>query len=267
MGSFLQAKNQGGNWLVRIEDVDIPRKQAGATKAILDGLDTLGLHWDGEIIYQSQRDALYRDAIDRLKQQNLTYRCACSRAAVTGKPYPGTCRNGLPAGKKGGATRVVVKSPVIEFVDGLHGVCKQDVESDVGDFIIRRADGLTSYHLAVVMDDAIQGVTEIVRGSDLLDSTPRQIYLQRLLGLPTPDYLHLPVAVDATGRKISKQNRAAAASMINPVSILFDVLEFLGQCPPHELLDATSSEVIAWGIRHWSVASIPGQKEIMVSNP
>jgi glutamyl-Q tRNA(Asp) synthetase len=187
----------------------------------------------------------------------LTYGCACTRKEVVGERYAGTCRYGIQSDKQARSLRVRTNTEEIQFDDEIQGLYRQNIEDEVGDFIIRRGDGLTSYHLAVVADDAHQGVTEIVRGSDLLDSTPRQIYLQRLLDLPTPNYIHLPVATDTQGRKISKQNHAEAVSIDHPIPVLYNALKFLGQEPIKDLCDGDSDNIIQWGIDHWSLAKVP----------
>src|SRR3954469_4836970 len=203
LASWLDARAAGGRWLVRMEDLDRPRVLPGADDAILDALSRLGLQWDGEVVYQSKRHDLYRRALERLGPH--TYWCGCSRReiadsslglATDGAPiYPGTCRDGLPRARR--ALRVRTSSALIAFDDRLQGQQAQVLERDIGDFVLYRADGLFAYQLAVVVDDAAQGISDVVRGADLLDSTARQICLQRLLGVPTPRYLHVPVAVDA----------------------------------------------------------------------
>ncbi|HYL23003.1 MAG TPA: tRNA glutamyl-Q(34) synthetase GluQRS [Burkholderiales bacterium] len=230
--SWLDARAAGGRWLVRIEDLDRPRCLPGAADAILRALDRLGLHWDGEVLYQSQRLEHYRAALDTLAPR--TYWCGCTRREIADSSlglasdgahiYPGTCRGGT-AHKR--ALRVQTSSQTLAFVDRLQGRCEQVLARDIGDFVLYRADGLFAYQLAVVVDDAAQGVTDVVRGADLLDSTPRQIYLQQLLALPTPRYLHVPVALDAAGEKLSKQT--AAAPIEADPRPLRRALAFLGQ--------------------------------------
>jgi glutamyl-Q tRNA(Asp) synthetase len=227
--------------------------QPGAADEILRTLERLGLYWDGEVVFQSRRTALYEEALSRLRD---TYLCGCSRreiadsavslAADGAQVYPGTCRAGLPPGKAARALRVRV-SGTISFVDRVQGPFEQDLEREVGDFVLRRADGQFAYQLAVVVDDAEQGITDVVRGADLLESTPRQIYLQRLLGFSAPRYLHVPVAVDASGNKLSKH---AGARPIDGRD-LQRALQFLGQ-PPSETLEAAVSE--------WNPALIPARR-------
>ena len=258
LGSFLQAKSQGGEWLVRIEDSDRFRAVQGATDLILDTLEQLGLTWDRDIVVQSKREARYREELERLQSINMVYPCACTRSETRGKPYPGTCRhNGVPRTRRDRSLRVRTDNTVIEFNDAVTGLFSQSLEKDVGDFVIKRKDGMTAYHLAVVINDADQGVTEVVRGADLIESTPRQIYLQRLLHYPTPGYLHLPVAIDANGRKISKQNNAPGIDPGQAARVITNALEFLGQQPDPQLADATAEDVIKWGIDHWDIRQIP----------
>jgi len=256
LASWLDARSAGGRWLVRMEDLDRPRVVPGAAAAILEALARLGLTWDGDVVYQSERDELYRGALERLATH--TYWCGCSRReiadsslglAVDGAPiYPGTCRGG-PCGARR-ALRVKV-SDTVAFQDRLQGRHAQVLERDIGDFVLYRADGLFAYQLAVVVDDAAQGITDVVRGADLLDSTPRQIYLQRLLGLPTPRYLHVPVAVNAGGEKLSKQSGAppVEASM----ATIRRALRFLGQ-PEAASLDEA--------VRNWDPTLISARRAL-----
>jgi len=231
LGSYLQAKSQSGKWLVRIEDIDKPRNQPGATENILHTLEALGLLWDEEVLIQSQRVSLYRDFLEQLNERGLVYPCICTRSQTKGIPYPGTCRSGINIKKKTRSLRLKTNVDITGFIDQVQGDFHQLLENDVGDFVLRRADGIIAYHLAVVVDDQLQGITGIVRGSDLLDSTPRQIYLQKLLGYTTPAYCHLPIATYNNGKKISKQNHAPGIDHTNATSVLFKALEFLGQQP------------------------------------
>ncbi|MFA5916011.1 MAG: tRNA glutamyl-Q(34) synthetase GluQRS [Burkholderiales bacterium] len=270
VGSYLEAKTRGGEWLLRMEDLDAPRAQPGAAEAILRTLQACGLRWDGEPMYQSRRSAAYRTALARLEAQGLIYACGCSRREIADSGlgpdgaliYPGTCRNGLAPGKKARATRVRIDNAVIEFEDAVQGTIRQDLAAEVGDFVLLRADGLYAYQLAVVVDDAQQGITDVVRGADLLDSTPQQIYLQRLLGLPTPRYLHLPAAVNAAGEKLSKQTLAPPVDARDAVPVLTQVMEFLGQAPPAQLQRATLDEFWAWALAHWDARHIPRRRSL-----
>lgn len=270
IGSYLEARTRQGEWLVRIEDLDGPRVVAGAAESILRTLEAFGMDWDGDVVYQSQRNDAYHAALHLLRQHGLTYHCACTRREVAdswingvdGVVYPGTCRNGIAAGRQPRALRVRTDDRAIDFEDGLQGPIRQRVESEIGDFVLHRADGYIAYQLAVVVDDAEQGVTDVVRGADLLDSTPRQMYLQRLLGYPTPAYLHLPVAANAHGEKLSKQTLAAPVDETQPLNALVRVMDFLGQKPPHELLPAGLETFWQWALANWNAARLPKARSI-----
>lgn len=274
VGSYLSARAQGGRWLVRMEDLDPPREAKGAADEILRTLEVYGFEWDGEILYQSRRRDAYEAALDVLRQQGSLYACGCTRKEIAdssvhgieGPVYPGTCRAGLAAGRTARALRVRTDNAAIEFADRVQGRLQSQLEREIGDFVVRRADGFFAYQLAVVVDDAEQGITEIVRGADLLTSTPRQIYLQRLLGLPTPGYLHLPAVLNAQGEKLSKQTRAVALARTNPVPALWQALAFLGQSPPSEWQAATRENFWAAAATRWSEASIPRQSGIVLPN-
>lgn len=265
VGSFLEARSRGGEWLVRIEDLDPPREPAGAADDILRTLEAFGLHWDSAVLYQSRRHAAYEAALSRLRTRGVLYPCACTRreiadsalTGVDGPVYPGTCRNGVAAGREGRALRVRTDDSAIAFDDRVQGCIESRLERDVGDFILRRADGLYAYQLAVVVDDAEQGVTEVVRGADLLGSTARQIHLQRLLALPTPVYAHLPIAVDAEGAKLSKQTGAEPVSVAHASECWWDALRFLGQEPPAGLLTEPAFVIRDWAIAHWAPTAVP----------
>ncbi len=264
LGSFLEARRQGGEWLLRIEDVDTPRVVPGATTAILRALERYGLHWDGPVVYQSQRTAHYQAALEPLLAAGLVYPCACTRRVLAGYPrgrdgaaiYPGTCRAGPRRPEQPHALRLRVTDATLAFQDAIQGEYRQQLEREVGDFVLRRADGLFTYQLAAVVDDAAQGVTQVVRGADLLDSTPRQMVLQRLLGLSTPEYAHLPVAVDAHGDKLSKQTGALPLDERNPGPVLWAALRFLGQQPPSELAGEAAPAIIAWAVAHWDLTAV-----------
>lgn len=255
LASWLDARAAGGRWLVRIEDLDAPRVVAGAADDILRTLDALGLEWDGPVVHQSERTALYRSALAHLEGE--TYWCGCSRreiadsslglAADGARIYPGTCRDGLPAGKARRALRVRAAG-VVEFEDRVQGRVRQDLGREAGDFVLLRADGQFAYQLAVVVDDADQAVTDVVRGCDLLDSTARQVHLQRLLGCITPRYLHVPAAVNAAGEKLSKQSGAPPA---RDREALWRALAFLGQPAARDLSEA---------VRNWNPALIPARR-------
>jgi glutamyl-Q tRNA(Asp) synthetase len=263
LASWLDARRAGGQWLVRMEDLDRPRVVAGAADTILRQLEAFGLEWDGPVVYQSARLDLYQAAIRKIETHS--YPCACTRKeledsalAIDGsRIYPGTCRAGLAPGKAARALRLRTDAVPIRFVDRVRGEISQSLETEVGDFVVRRADGLIAYQLAVVVDDEAQGVTDVVRGADLLDSTPRQIYLQRLLGFASPRYLHLPVAVNAAGEKLAKQTKAADARAQD----LPRALRFLGIPAPDGL---PSRELPLWAVEHWDPARLPLAKAVVV---
>jgi len=275
VGSFLQAKSRGGEWLVRMEDIDPPRVVPGAADDILRTLEAFGLHWDGAVMYQSRRHGVYEAAMKMLERLDVIYPCACSRreiadssvSGVDGPVYPGTCRTGLPAGRAPRAWRVRVIGRETEFVDAVQGRVIRDLAADFGDFVVWRADGYFAYQLAVVVDDAEQGITEIVRGADLIESTPRQMHLQNLLGLPTPDYLHLPVALNARNEKLSKQTLALPVDTAHPQQLLLRVLQFLGQDPPPVLAESNLDDFWSWAVTHWNVSRVPRLPGVVVETP
>ncbi|MCU1228551.1 MAG: glutamyl-Q tRNA(Asp) ligase [Acidobacteria bacterium] len=242
VGSWLYARRAGGRWLMRIEDVDTPRVVPGSAEEILAALTRYGLEWDGEIVWQSRRTRLYEDALATLRARGFVYDCGCSR---TDGVYPGTCRNGLPAGREARAVRFRAPDEVIAFDDVLHGRVEENVATSVGDFVVKRADGLFAYQLAVVVDDAEQSVTQVVRGDDLLSSTARQIALQRALGYATPEYVHLPLVRNADGEKLSKRDGALPLPTLDErrvVETLAIALRFLGidvkESTPREMLES-----------------------------
>jgi glutamyl-Q tRNA(Asp) synthetase len=272
VGSYLEARTRNGEWFVRVEDVDAPRCKIEHESAILKTLVCYGFRIDGEIVRQRDRTAAYQAALNRLHYDNHIFGCACTRKEIgdsnlgsDGAPiYPGTCRNGLPAGKEARAWRLRADAAKIKFTDAVQGEIAQDLATEVGDFVLLRADGLFAYQLAAVLDDADQDITHVVRGADLLDSTPRQIWLQQCLGVPTPQYAHLPVAVNAGGEKLSKQTLAAPLDDNDPVPALWRALEFLGQQPPRELFGSGQAELWQWALRHWSLARVPRQRTLQL---
>lgn len=270
LASWLDARHCGGRWLLRMEDLDQPRVMPAAADTILRQLEACALQWDGPVLYQSARLELYRAALEKLRARS--YPCACTRKeledsalAIDGsRIYPGTCRAGIAPGKspRAGRTAFAVRlrtgADPIRFVDRVQGAIEQCVERDVGDFVLRRADGVFAYQLAVVVDDAAQGVTDVVRGADLLDSTARQIHLQRLLGIATPRYLHVPVATNAAGEKLSKQTCATDARPED----LPRALRFLGMDVPEEAFRMRPGELLDWASKHWNAARIPRDRTI-----
>ncbi len=272
VGSYLDARAQGGEWLLRIEDVDGPRTVPGAADGILHTLEGFGFEWDGEVLVQSRRLDLYHSALVQLQLDGWVYPCACSRSEIAaatrqlsvdgGLLYPGSCREGLPEGRAARAWRLRVPDREFCFVDRVQGETRQNLERDVGDFVLLRADGQYAYQLAVVFDDAAQGVNSVVRGVDLLDSTARQMWLQACLGLPMPRYAHLPVAVNAAGEKLSKQTRAAAVIPEAGTALLASVLRFLGHSVPDEMTKASLRDFWAWAIAAWSIEHVPSVRAI-----
>ncbi len=273
LASWLDARAVGGRWLVRMEDLDKPRCDVAAADTILHQLDAYGLHWDGEVMVQSQRDDAYAAALDALKEKGVVFPCACTRSQLTDAPhnaegeviYPGTCRNGLPPGTTGRAWRVRVADVNTLFCDRIHGDLQQNLAREVGDFVVKRADGLFAYQLAVVVDDAAQGITHVVRGADLLWNTPRQIYLQTLLSLPTPIYAHVPLITNVAGQKLSKQTLAPALPDSGRGAVLTRALAVLGHPPPADLANAVPAELLAWASTHWQIGNVPTRPT--VANP
>ena len=265
VASYLEAKSRAGEWLVRMEDLDTPRNVPGAADDILRALTACGMRWDDAVIYQSARTDAYHAELHRLRALGLVYPCACSRreiadsavSGIEGPVYPGTCRAGLAPGKTVRAWRIDVRGADIRFDDAIQGPVHQDLATDIGDFVLLRADRVYAYQLAVVVDDAEQGITDVVRGADLLDSTPRQIFLQKLLKLTPPRYCHVPVAVNANGEKLSKQTRALAVNYAQPLAALVPALRFLGQQPPDDLVDANIGEFWNWALRNWRIDRVP----------
>jgi len=265
LGSFLQARHQQGRWLVRMDDLDTPRNVKGADSLILATLEAFGLHWDGDVMYQSQCLDSYQDWLQRLENRQQLYPCICSRKTLSDTPsdvYPGYCRHLSPPPSPPHALRVKTDDRAIIFDDALQGRQSHQMARQHGDFILKRKDGIIAYQFAVVIDDYLQQVTEVVRGSDLLTATPRQIYLQQLLGLPTPRYLHLPVIVDDSGAKLSKQNKAQAVALTAPEQTLFKLVEWLRQLPPKDLRNAPVAEQLAWAIAHWQPEALTGTQAI-----
>lgn len=269
-GSYLDARWNGGVWLVRIEDLDRPREAKGAADAILRTLEGYGFEWDGPVVWQSRRGAVYAAALEHLERDGAVFPCACTRREIsdstlggTSEPiYPGTCRSGIPAGRRARAIRARVDDAVIGFEDRLQGKIEQNLAHEVGDFVVRRADGLFAYQMAVVVDDFEQGVTDVVRGADLLASTPRQMLLQRRMGYPAPQYMHLPVAVNRNGEKLSKQTLAAALAPAESPPQLWRALRFLGQEPPTELKTEGIATLWSWALANWQAGKIPRKRSI-----
>ena len=265
LASYADARANRGKWLVRMEDLDPPREMPGAAAHILHTLEAFGFEWDGEVVWQSRRHSLYRDALGRLKEKGLLYPCYCSRkdwqaAAAQGADgfvYNGRCRRpeDRPHTDKPPAWRIRVNDETIGFDDGIVGHYAQNLARDIGDFVLLRADGFWAYQLAVVADDADQGITHIIRGQDLLVSTPRQIYLQRCLGFATPHYAHLPLLVNKHGQKWSKQTLAPALDENHKEQLLRQVLQYLNLPPAPEV--SRPQALLSWAIEHWQPHKIP----------
>lgn len=255
---------------MRIEDLDPPREVPGSADSILHTLEKYGLQWDGAVLYQSQRSEYYQTVLDSLLEKRQAYPCTCSRKMIQqialqgreGLIYPGTCRHATGKPDKQYAIRIRCHNRAIEFNDIVQGRISQHLETEAGDYVIYRSDGYWAYQLAVTIDDAAQKISEVVRGSDLLYSTPRQIHLQQQLNYPTPKYLHLPIAINQQGKKLSKQTRAPALPVDNPLLTLIKTLQFLNQSPPETLQDATLHELWLWAIQHWQPDKIPKQQSI-----
>jgi glutamyl-Q tRNA(Asp) synthetase len=278
VGSYLCARKAGGDWLVRIEDLDPPREVPGSADQIIAALAALGFQWNESILRQSERRDAYQDATERLLGSALAFACSCSRTELQAAQdvdradgeelhYPGWCRNGVRNPARELAIRFRIEPGEISFDDILQGHQSFDLARDVGDFVIRRRDGLHAYQLAVVVDDAAQGITHVVRGVDLLNSTPRQIALQGALGLPRPLYAHLPVATDANGIKLSKSAGAAAIDTHRATHELWRALRFLRQSPPRELLKSRVETLWEWAIDHWRVQPLRHLRQAPVADP
>ena len=266
LASFLDARHHHGKWLVRIEDLDPPREISGATTTILKQLESHGLWWDGDLLYQSQRSEAYQAALTQLQDNGLTYTCDCNRQRIAelGGIYDGHCRQREVSSKS--AVRLQLpdrdSDSEITFDDLIMGPYRQNLDSDVGDFVIKRRDGLISYQLAVTVDDYFQKISHIIRGADLLDSTPRQLYLQRCLGFFSADtaamqYGHVPLAINAEGHKLSKQNHAPAVISGSESNSLWQALKWLQQAPPSELQSDSVENILNWATANWSIANIP----------
>lgn len=264
LASFLDARSRRGFWYLRMEDLDPPRESPAAARSILHDLEALGLCWDGDVVYQSHRHAAYDAALASLAAAGQTFSCSCSRQELAEHQgrYPGTCRErDLPEGP-GHAIRCRTNSVLISFTDRLQGCVTQALAEYPGDFVIKRKDGLHAYQLAVVVDDAWQGITHIVRGIDLLEATPRQIHLQHLLDLPVPEYAHIPVLVHPDGQKLSKQSFARAIDSSRPVAALYQALLNLQQAPDPQLLQADTDSLLAWAIANWRPQRLAGVRAV-----
>lgn len=269
--SYLQARVNHGEWLLRIENIDPPREFAGADQQIIESLGAHGFRWDGDILYQHDSIESCRDAITELLARDLAYPCTCSRQQIrnvarsgpVGLIYPGTCRDNRHDEfiEAPHAIRVRTSGVRVAFDDAVSGRLDCDISARIGDFIIRRKDGLVAYSLAVVVDDHAQGITEVVRGADLLDFTPAHLHLQNLLGLSTPNYMHIPIALNAAGDKLSKQTNAPPIDNASPAANLVRCLQFLRQTPPAKLRSATLTDIWDWSVAHWNPGHLTELRE------
>jgi len=267
IASYFQAKKNQGKWLVRIEDLDPPREIQGSASDILKQLEQHGLTWDDSVFYQSDQIDQYHDVLQSLRTKNLVYNCTCTRQRISELSgiYDGKCsQQNLPKidassrfSINRGLKTISHNSDELGFTDSVMGEFHQSLNNDVGDFVVLRRDGLISYQLAVVIDDYHQGITEIVRGFDLLDSTPRQILLQKCLNYTTPNYVHIPLALNSLGQKLSKQHFAKALTVGNESEQLWLALDWLKQNPPTELRQSSTGEILAWATAHWDLSYIP----------
>ncbi len=273
LGSYLLARQAGLRWLLRIDDLDRPRVVEGAAAEIMQLLETLGFEWDAEPIWQSCRDERYAEVLQHLREQGLVYPCSCSRkeilasaphAGEEGPVYPGSCRNGPVGNRQQLAWRLRTHARPISFRDRFYAEQKQNLQSEIGDFVLFRADGFFAYQLATVVDDIDSGITQIVRGADLLGSTARQIYLYNCLGQPLPEYQHLPLLMGDDGEKISKrQGEVGVVHAGNGGEMMRLALQFLGQSPPAELLDAPASQQLLWALKHFDPGQIRPQNRLL----
>ena len=278
VGSYLMAKRSGGRWLLRLDDLDLQRQVPGMADDMMRTLESFGLFWDGEVARQSRHLAEYQKYFFTLQRAGIVYPCGCSRKEIAravsapyleddGVPYPGNCRGGMKAGASMRSWRVEVPEEHICFSDLRKGPICQKLPDVSGDFVLRRSDGAFAYQLAVVVDDYLAGVNQVVRGDDLLTSTPRQIYLQRLLGFPQPDYCHLPLVTDSDGSKLSKRDNLISQQLGNVVGreqkLLVAVLGFLGQCPPVELVEYPCSTILEWGVSHFKPLRLPAMGGVL----
>jgi glutamyl-Q tRNA(Asp) synthetase len=259
MGSYLQAKHQQGEWLLRIDDIDPPREQKGAKEAILRTLEDFGFEWDSAVFYQSSKLQHYQEAVNDLIKQQRAYACSCSKKSLikqTGQTegeivYPGFCRDKSLEKSPEHSIRLRCNSDLIHFNDAIQGKQAVNLEKLKGDFVIQRRDQHFSYQLATGIDDAEQKITEVVRGADLLNCTPCQLHVQHMLNLPSPQYCHLPIAMNDAGQKLSKQHHATPLTTKDSVLLLYKALKFLGQKPPIDVMNSNQEELWLWAKTHW----------------
>lgn len=268
LASFLAARSQHGQWLIRMDDLDTPRNVAGAADGILKTLEIFGLTWDEAVFYQSQQRESYHAFLEQLIKQQHVYPCTCSRKTLATFPiYPGFCRHKTILPPEPYALRLKTEAVNLAFDDGLQGHVCHNIARQQGDFVVKRKDRIMAYPFAVVIDDYQQRITEVVRGFDLLACTPQQIYLHQLLGLPPPDYVHVPILADQHGQKLSKQSYAQAVDTRNPAATLFYLLTLLKQQPPTALCQASVTELLRWAIEHWQLAALKVERDCIVVAP
>jgi len=275
VASYCDARKNNGQWLLRMEDLDKPRTAKGAAESILHQLEAFAFEWDGSVLYQSTRDRFYNEALEALRAKQLIYPCTCTRKEINdsstsfgieGVIYPRTCLQHPIKPHAAIAWRIKTDAVGISFKDTIQGKVSQTLSTDIGDFILKRADGLFAYQLAVVVDDAAQGITHIVRGADLLDSTPRQIYLQKLLGYPAPCYAHVPVVCNDAGEKLSKQTLASPLNISKTSLHLIQALDFLGQTPPAFLVNEDKNTIWQWARSNWQLSKVPNARTLKLTS-
>lgn len=257
LSSFLESRKHNGKWLLRFDDIDTPRIDKSSYDNIFRALESLNMEWDNSSIYQQNNLPNYQEVIEKLSDLNFLYKCDCPRKLTKGKPYPGTCRDENTHHNKNYALRVKVDDAPVSFIDLIQGEVVQNITTHSGDYIVLRSDRLFSYNLASAIDDS-NGITHVIRGADLLETTPRQIYLQKLLGLKIPIYGHVPVAINAYGQKLSKQHGAQDVLLhYSPPEVLVNTLQFLGQNIGKDMVSADTRTIIDWALENWSLARVP----------
>ncbi len=267
LASYLDARTHDGKWLVRMEDIDPPRESPEAATVILKALEAYRMYWDGDVLYQSSRSRAYQNVLDKLLGERQLYPCTCTRKDLSGLNgvYPGYCRERTILPEEPHSLRLKCPKKSIRFHDLIQGLKTFELQA-IGDFILKRKDNLFSYQLAVSIDDAYQKITHVVRGYDLIDSTPRQIYLQNILGFPHPQYSHFPVITQAEGGKLSKQNRAPAIPLDEPRPLLLKALKALGLVPETDLSGNSVDEILQWAIAHWQLKTVPKKAKLQLSS-
>jgi len=262
----LQARKQKGKWLLRIDDLDTPRVQVGATDKIFITLETLHMEWDGDVVYQSNRIEEYESALDLLGEKVCIFRCKCPRKLIKNIAYPGTCRNLKIPNSVHSSLRILTDNKAVRFNDGIQGDYVQNILHHSGDFIVCRSDNIIAYNLAAAIDDTSQSISHVVRGADLIDTTPKQIYIQSLLDLHTPHYEHVPVATTPNGKKLSKQHGASDVLIDrNPLSVMVDVLDFLGHPVETGLENSDVNTVMSWALENWDITRVPRLESIQIN--